>query len=468
MSSTERARDGSVLRWGEVDTPLPPEFVAPGTPAAVFVAVSPVRPGHAVTVEYRVNGGPVRQAMALPLPRARNGATSVFRALLPGQTSGVVEFLPVLRFAGQPISPRLDESAECPRYHVGRSAVPVETATSSAAESPELAGKPRWDWGTRFLWSGTIIIRKEVVGVLPDGLRINWHFTEGHFAGPEHQGVILSGAADFMRIREDGIGIVNVTELLQTRTGARLFCSYGGIFDLGADGYARALRGEFDPLPPFVVTPTYVTADEGLTWLNRVQCISVGRVDLKALRIEYDVYVVDVGARTHCPAPPRRGDLAPAVLVRLAVNGMGQTLSLDPRSSLLDVLRERLGLTGAKKGCDHGQCGACTIHLDGRSVLSCLTMAVQADGRDVATIEGLSSVGGDLHPMQRAFIDNDALQCGYCTPGQIMAAIACVRDGHATSPERIREYMSGNICRCGAYVGIVAAIQDAAPRMRSA
>ena len=131
---------------------------------------------------------------------------------------------------------------------------------------------------------------------------------------------------------------------------------------------------------------------------------------------------------------------------------------------MLDILRERLGLVGAKKGCDHGQCGACTVHLDGRRVVSCLTPAVHADGHEVTTIEGLSN--GTLHPMQQAFIDHDALQCGYCTPGQIMAAVACVQEGHANSAEQIREYMSGNICRCGAYVGIVAAIQDAAPKMQ--
>ena len=156
----------------------------------------------------------------------------------------------------------------------------------------------------------------------------------------------------------------------------------------------------------------------------------------------------------------------PMVAVRMLVNGTSQSLTLDPRSSLLDVLRERLGLTGAKKGCDHGQCGACTVHLDGRRVVSCLTPAVHADGHQVMTIEGFSQSDGKLHPMQQAFIDHDALQCGYCTPGQIMAAVACVHEGHATSPEQIREYMSGNICRCGAYVGIVAAIQDAARKMR--
>ena len=165
---------------------------------------------------------------------------------------------------------------------------------------------------------------------------------------------------------------------------------------------------------------------------------------------------------------PASCGIAHTVSVRLTVNDTSHVLSLDPRSSLLDVLRERLGLTGAKKGCDHGQCGACTVHLDGRDVLSCLTPAVQADGRQVTTIEGLSPPAGDLHPMQQAFIDHDGLQCGYCTPGQIMAAIACVNEGHATSPDQIREYMSGNICRCGAYVGIVAAIADAAPKMRKA
>ncbi|WWT17912.1 (2Fe-2S)-binding protein [Pararoseomonas sp. SCSIO 73927] len=154
--------------------------------------------------------------------------------------------------------------------------------------------------------------------------------------------------------------------------------------------------------------------------------------------------------------------------MNLTVNGEARQLSLDPRASLLDTLREGLALTGAKKGCDHGQCGACTVHLEGRRVASCLTLAVQADGRAVTTIEGIAPEGGELHPMQQAFIDHDALQCGYCTPGQIMAAIALVREGHAGSPQEIREYMSGNLCRCGAYAGILAAIQDAAPKMRRA
>lgn len=165
------------------------------------------------------------------------------------------------------------------------------------------------------------------------------------------------------------------------------------------------------------------------------------------------------------PLPPDQRTPG-SIPIRLRVNGRERDVDVDPRASLLDVLRERLGLTGAKKGCDHGQCGACTVHLEGRRVVSCLTLAVQVDGREVATIEGLASASGELHAMQQAFIDHDALQCGYCTPGQIMSAVACVKEGHAASLDQIREYMSGNLCRCGAYVGIAAAIQDAAARMR--
>ena len=147
------------------------------------------------------------------------------------------------------------------------------------------------------------------------------------------------------------------------------------------------------------------------------------------------------------------------------VNGQVVEADLDPRESLLDVLRERLALTGTKKGCDQGECGACTVHLDGRRVVSCLTLAVQADGRDVTTIEGLVAPDGMLHALQLAFVDHDALQCGYCTPGQVMSGLACIAEGHAGDDDEIREYMSGNLCRCGAYVGIVAAIREVAQRV---
>jgi xanthine dehydrogenase YagT iron-sulfur-binding subunit len=148
------------------------------------------------------------------------------------------------------------------------------------------------------------------------------------------------------------------------------------------------------------------------------------------------------------------------VPVQLTINGVVHKLSLEPRVTVLDLLREQLDLTGTKKGCDHGQCGACTVHIDGERTLSCLSLAVMQDGKKITTIEGLAK-GDELHPMQEAFIKHDGFQCGYCTPGQIMSAIACVREGHATSEEDIREYMSGNICRCGAYPNILDAIMEA-------
>jgi len=150
--------------------------------------------------------------------------------------------------------------------------------------------------------------------------------------------------------------------------------------------------------------------------------------------------------------------------VTLRVNGREKRVSLDARTTVLDALREHVGLTGSKKGCDHGQCGACTVLIDDRRVLSCLTLALAAQGHDITTIEGLAN-GDQLHPMQQAFIDQDAFQCGYCTPGQIMSAVACVKEGHAGNEEDIREYMSGNICRCAAYPNIVAAIKQAAPQV---
>jgi xanthine dehydrogenase YagT iron-sulfur-binding subunit len=162
------------------------------------------------------------------------------------------------------------------------------------------------------------------------------------------------------------------------------------------------------------------------------------------------------------PADPR----AP-IAVALRVNGHEHQLALDARVTLLDALREHLGLTGTKKGCDHGQCGACTVLIDGSRVNSCLTLALMAHGRQVTTIEGLARDGA-LHPMQQAFIDHDAFQCGYCTPGQILSAIGCVHEGHAGSDDEIAEYMSGNLCRCAAYPNIVDAIRQAADAMREA
>ena len=148
-----------------------------------------------------------------------------------------------------------------------------------------------------------------------------------------------------------------------------------------------------------------------------------------------------------------------AVDVEMRINGARARLSLDPRTTLLDALREHLRLTGTKKGCDHGQCGACTVHVDGRRVLACLTLAVAAQGKAITTIEGLAR-DGELHPMQQAFLDHDGFQCGYCTPGQIMSAVALLGEPCGPDDADVRECMSGNLCRCGAYANIIAAIQD--------
>ncbi len=172
------------------------------------------------------------------------------------------------------------------------------------------------------------------------------------------------------------------------------------------------------------------------------------------------------GAMSAAAAQGAGASAAPLEVV-LRVNGTEQRLKLDPRTTLLDALREHLHLTGSKKGCGLGQCGACTVLMDGKRMKSCLSLAALAEGREITTIEGLAE-GEQLHPLQAAFIERDAFQCGYCTSGQIMSGVACINEGHARSPQEIRDWMSGNLCRCGAYDHIVAAIEDAARATGSA
>ncbi|GAB3460777.1 (2Fe-2S)-binding protein [Actinophytocola sediminis] len=167
-----------------------------------------------------------------------------------------------------------------------------------------------------------------------------------------------------------------------------------------------------------------------------------------------------VAAAPAAQAAPAR-DTPTASRVTLSVNGDRHTVTVDNRTSLLDLLREHLGLTGAKKGCDAGACGACTVLVDDRRVNSCLTLAVRLAGARVTTVEGLAD-GERLHPLQQAFVDQDAFQCGYCTPGQIVSGVGCIREGHTGSAEEIREWMSGNLCRCGCYVKIVRAVEQTA------
>jgi xanthine dehydrogenase YagT iron-sulfur-binding subunit len=208
-----------------------------------------------------------------------------------------------------------------------------------------------------------------------------------------------------------------------------------------------------DASPPFCAAPTEKDdADADGPSRRDVLQLGVGAIALAA---------VPAGA-THAAASATE-EPPPMTSVRLIVNGQVRTIEVDPRQSLLDVLRERLDLTGTKKGCNQGACGACTVLINGKRVVSCLTLAAMHDGAEVTTIEGIAR-GEALHPLQTAFIEHEGLQCGYCTPGQIMSGLGCIAEGHARSPEEIRFWMSGNICRCGAYPGIVAAIADAAGR----
>jgi xanthine dehydrogenase YagT iron-sulfur-binding subunit len=163
----------------------------------------------------------------------------------------------------------------------------------------------------------------------------------------------------------------------------------------------------------------------------------------------------------------KKGTDEPETVV-LNINKKDYRLAVDTGTTLLDAIRDLAGLTGTKKGCDHGQCGACTVHVDGKRILACMTLAVMTEGRAVTTVEGLAAPDGKLHPVQQAFIDNDAFQCGYCTPGQIMSAVACIAEGHAGDDDAIREYMSGNLCRCAAYPNIVAAVKQAKTVMERA
>jgi xanthine dehydrogenase YagT iron-sulfur-binding subunit len=176
--------------------------------------------------------------------------------------------------------------------------------------------------------------------------------------------------------------------------------------------------------------------------------------------------VLPISAAPIWPAGAQPAAAAPAAndgTIELRINGRRLPLTLNPGTTLLDALREQAALPGTKKGCDMGSCGACTVHLDGKRVLSCLTLAARCEGKSITTIEGLAD-GDTLHPVQAAFVEHDALQCGYCTPGQIMSAAALIKEGHARTDDEVREWMSGNICRCGAYPNIVAAIREASAR----
>ena len=220
---------------------------------------------------------------------------------------------------------------------------------------------------------------------------------------------------------------------------------------------AKKTESPPESLPPVNKTEQPVSSDEspkGITRRSFISRVSAAGIVVSASPL---LRATDTAEEPQAAAAGVPG----AVPVVLKVNGEEHRLQLEPRVTLLDTLRERLYLFGTKKGCDHGQCGACTVHINGRRVVSCLNLAIMHQGDEITTIEGLEK-NGQLHPMQAAFLEHDGFQCGYCTSGQIMSAAALIHEGHAKSDAEIREWMSGNICRCGAYPNIVAAIRDAA------
>ena len=307
--SVARIGRGPLVHW-QWRSDAPPQLCALPADAVVFSASSeegrmalswgftPKALGYIAHVRGVITGleeGAVKSTDAISRPHiapetpARSARARLLRAPAPDD-SGDDGYLPVLRLAGQAPS-----TAQRPL---------------SSAPTPQADRKPRWGWEAKFFGSLTAFLRKELVGPTPDGLRINWHVTEGSFVGPGFDAIVLPGAADWMRIRRDGVAIVSVQACFELQTGARVYGSYGGVFDLGPDGYSRALRNDFDPLPPVVVTPTYATADPELAWLNRAQCIGVGRVDMAALRVEFDVYLARVGGAAREGTSPDSRPLA--------------------------------------------------------------------------------------------------------------------------------------------------------------
>jgi xanthine dehydrogenase YagT iron-sulfur-binding subunit len=285
----------------------------------------------------------------------------------------------------------------------------------------------------------------------------------------------LAGAR-LLRVEQDGpwrelaFADTQLTILVIADGSADLARRYGvgdgpAVFVIDAAGVLRwrHLAGEPLVLPddlPLAASEGGETQRAGGAWTRR-EFVATAMAASFAIAFLPFTRRADMQAQTPAGAPPAPAETIP---VRLTVNGRDLTLQLEPRVTLLDALREYAGMPGTKKGCDHGQCGACTVHVDGKRVLSCLTLAVMQQGKAITTIEGLAqsagATGDGLHPMQEAFLDHDGFQCGYCTPGQIMSASAMVKEPWGSDDADVREAMSGNICRCGAYTNIVAAIQE--------
>jgi hypothetical protein len=294
----QQSSDGSVLQWALPSNIQGCQSLLAGKPISLSVVVSPCRRDHVLKLEYIWNNGPVNAIAALPSPLGSSNSSRIFHVVLPPQEVGTVEFIPVLYHRGKPISPALLDSSACVTRLTVCDAIDISESDAELNGQASIRGRfPTWEWGFNFLATVNVRLSKEVIGDTPDGLHINWHIVEGILVGPGMEAVVCPGGADWMRIRRDGIGVVDVNASFRARSGAMIYANYSGQIDLGVDGYQRALCDDFDPSPPVIVAPTYITADSELAWLNRLQCLGVGRVDLKSLEVLFDVYSIAVGSR---------------------------------------------------------------------------------------------------------------------------------------------------------------------------
>jgi len=233
---------------------------------------------------------------------------------------------------------------------------------------------------------------------------------------------------------------------------------------MGAAGDSKEMGEDFEPLDsePLSIDPTGELDEFLIFGSPETRRRFLKQVAGTGAAITLGPSLLGIGSveAAETDATPLAGASAGATSLQLKINGKDYNLEVDPRTTLLDALREHLHLSGSKKGCDHGQCGACTVLVNGRRINACLSLAVTHEGDEITTIEGLAT-GDELHPVQAAFLEHDGFQCGYCTPGQICSAVACISEGHTKSDAEIREWMSGNLCRCGAYPNIVAAVKEA-------
>lgn len=288
------------MEWGIASTSeMQTQHQPRNVPTLINISITPYSLGHPVILEYRANNGAVQSAHALPAPADPSSKTRQFQAVLPNGARSNVEHNPVLLLNGKPISPRLGINTQATIHSntAQRGLMAAGFNANSSAAMPSDASAFRWGWSANFLGSLKARLRKELVGPTPNGLRINWHVIEGNFVGADFQARILPGATDWMRILPNGIGFVDVKATFGTNDGSIIYGTYSGVFDLGPEGFKKALDNDPDPNPPVVVTPIYETAAPKLAWLNRLQCIGVGRVDMQALEVSFDVYRIAVGDR---------------------------------------------------------------------------------------------------------------------------------------------------------------------------